>query len=175
MFDLLHPTPPVQCKPKRKLCDLFSEICKIRKLVVLQLKEVCAIRKPVVDARCEHINGINIITAIHVHIEQLVAEQQLEGLDYDIKTTYADVFKPIPHVDEMPSTVLCKINLKDATKMIDTRNYSCSWKFREAWSMLIQQHLDARHIRPSSLPHAFPAFLIPKADVAVLPHWVNDY
>jgi hypothetical protein len=75
----------------------------------------------------------------------------------------------------MPDTVLCKINLKDATKTIDTRNYSCPRKFRDAWSTLIQQHLDAGRIQPSSLAHASPAFLVPKADVTVLPHWVNDY
>lgn len=31
------------------------------------------------------------------------------------------------------------------------------------------------HIRPSSSAHASPAFLVPKADSAALPHWVNDY
>jgi Reverse transcriptase (RNA-dependent DNA polymerase) len=35
--------------------------------------------------------------------------------------------------------------------------------------------LDARRIRPSNSAHASPAFLIPKADQAALPHWVNDY
>jgi hypothetical protein len=35
--------------------------------------------------------------------------------------------------------------------------------------------LDAGHIRPSNLAHASPAFIIQKADLAVLPHLVNDY
>jgi RNase H-like domain found in reverse transcriptase/Reverse transcriptase (RNA-dependent DNA polymerase) len=40
---------------------------------------------------------------------------------------------------------------------------------------LIQQHLDACRIRPSNSAHASPAFIIPKAVLAVLPRWVNDY
>ncbi|KAF8237394.1 hypothetical protein L208DRAFT_1516766, partial [Tricholoma matsutake] len=100
---------------------------------------------------------------------------QLEKLGSDIKESYADIFKPIPHVDEMPSLVLYKINLKDASKTITMRSYSCPRKFWEAWSTLIQRHLDAGCIRPSSLTHASPAFLVPKVDTTNLPHWVNNY
>lgn len=86
---------------------------------------------------------MNIIATIQLCVEQLVAEQHLEKLDAGIKENYANIFKLIPHVDEMPNPVLCKIDLKNASKTIDTRNYSCPWKFCEAWSTLIQQHLDA--------------------------------
>jgi hypothetical protein len=43
------------------------------------------------------------------------------------------------------------------------------------WQTLIQQHLDAGCICPSSSPHASPAFIIPKSDPSVLPQWVNNY
>ena len=43
------------------------------------------------------------------------------------------------------------------------------------WQILIQQHLDAGRIRPSSSPCASPAFIVPKANPNVLPRWVNDY
>jgi hypothetical protein len=92
-----------------------------------------------------------------------------------VHETYADVFRAIPHVDEMPDMVQCKIKLKNAEKTISTRTYSCLWKFCKAWSVLIQQHLDARHIRPSSSEHASPTFLVPKANNTVLPRWVNNY
>jgi hypothetical protein len=128
-----------------------------------------------VDVTCEHVKDIDVIAAIRIRIEQLAAEQELEKLDMQTKERYADVFRPIPHIDEMPDTVLCKINLKNASKMIETRSYSCPRKFREAWSTLIQQHLDAGCIRPLSSAHALPTFLVPKADVSVLLHWVNDY
>ena len=35
--------------------------------------------------------------------------------------------------------------------------------------------MDAGWIRPSSSPCASPAFIVPKANPHVLPHWVNDY
>jgi hypothetical protein len=41
--------------------------------------------------------------------------------------------------------------------------------------MLISQHLDAGRICPSSSPHASAAFIVPKSDPTVLPHWVNNY
>jgi hypothetical protein len=154
---------------------LFNKIKADRKLLVIQLKEVCASCRLLVDARCEQVNGIDIIAAIRIRVEQLAAEQELSKLDAKVKEKYSDVFRPIPHVDEMPDTILCKINLKDASKTIDTRNYSCPRKFREAWSTLIQQHLNASRIRPLSSAHASPAFLVPKADTLVLPRWVNDY
>lgn len=75
----------------------------------------------------------------------------------------------------MPDTVRCKISLKDASHIITTCSYSCPRKYKEAWSILIQQHLDTGRIRPSSSTHASPAFLVPKADKVVLPRWVNDY
>jgi hypothetical protein len=64
MFDLLHPIAPVQRIAKKKLCDLFDEIKANRKLLVEELKKTCAIHRPLVDARCECVNGIDIIAAI---------------------------------------------------------------------------------------------------------------
>jgi hypothetical protein len=92
-----------------------------------------------------------------------------------IKVDYADVFAPIPHIDELPTDVYCRIQLKDAYKTISTRTYSTPRKYKDAWATLIQQHLDAGRIRPSNSAHASPAFLVPKTDTVVLPRWVNDY
>lgn len=41
--------------------------------------------------------------------------------------------------------------------------------------MLIEQHSKAGQIHPLSSPYASPLFIIPKADISVLPHWVNNY
>src|ERR1700691_4220104 len=64
---------------------------------------------------------------------------------------------------------------RTSKKTVQTCSYSTPRKYKEAWSTLIQQHLDAGRIRPSSSAHASPAFLVPKSDTVVLPRWVNDY
>jgi hypothetical protein len=133
-------------KPKMKLRDIFAKVTANRKLLVEELKEFCVSHRPLIDARCEHVKDVDVVAAIRVRIEQLAAEQQLGKLEAELKETYSDVFKPIPHVDEMPDSVLCKIKLKDTEKTISTRSYSCPHKFCEAWGTLIQRHLDARRI-----------------------------
>ena len=137
-FDLLHPVAPPVHKPIMKLRDIIKTNVSNRKLLVNELKEMCAVRQPLIDARCEHVNSFNVIAAICGHIEQLAAVEHLEKLNDQIHKTYADVFKLIPHIDEMPDMVQCKIKLKDATKTISTCSYLCPQKFHEAWSILIQ-------------------------------------
>ena len=92
-----------------------------------------------------------------------------------IKIEFKDVFSEIPHIDDLPSDVYCRIKLKDASRSIHTRTYSTPRKYREAWAILIKQHLDAGQIRPSNSEHTSPAFLVPKTDTTVLPRWVNNY
>lgn len=46
--------------------------------------------------------------------------------------------------------------------VIARRQYTWPKKYHEAWKMLLQQHLDAGRLRPSSSLYASPAFLIPK-------------
>ncbi|KAF8234991.1 hypothetical protein L208DRAFT_1076698, partial [Tricholoma matsutake] len=96
-------------------------------------------------------------------------------IEHEIIAEFADVFQPLPHVDKLPWDVTARIKLKNAEHTIRTWTYAYPQKFRESWKTLIQLHLDAGQIRPSSSPHASPAFIIPKADASVLPRWVNDY
>jgi hypothetical protein len=104
-----------------------------------------------------------------------VAQAQLNSLTNDVRTEFKDVFKPLPHVDRLSPDILCKIKLKNANSKIASYSYSCPCEYRDAWKMLIQQHLDAGHIRLLSSPFASPTFIIPKTDPTVLLHWVNDY
>ena len=78
-------------------------------------------------------------------------------------------------MDNFPKDVFAQIHLKDTNKMITTRSYSTPQKYKEAWAVLIQEHLDTGRIQPSNSQHTSPAFIIPKADKSVLPYWVNDY
>ena len=71
----------------------------------------------------------------------------MDKLDTTVKEKYSNVFSAIPHIDDLPTDVYCRIQLKDATKTITTRSYSTPRKYKEAWAELIQQHLDAGRIR----------------------------
>ena len=96
-------------------------------------------------------------------------------MGHEIFNKYKQVFEPIPHVDELPTNVYCRIQLKDALKTIATRSYSSPCKYREAWQTLLKHHEDAGRIHPSNSSSASPSFLVPKSDSTVFPCWVNDY
>ena len=117
----------------------------------------------------------NFISSILHRINSLEFSASMENLETNLRKTFSKVFEPIPHVDDLPLQPLARITLKDATKMITTRNYPSPRKWKDAWYVLLQQHLDAGRIRPSQAPTGSGAFIIPKADPTVLPRWVNDY
>ena len=118
---------------------------------------------------------ISPVAAIRQHLEVLTVQKNLKELGERVKTEFEEVFKPIPHMDKLPTDVYCCIKLKDASKSITTRTYTSPCKYRDVWNILIQEHLDAGHIRPSNSEHASAAFLVPKTDKTALPRWVNDY
>jgi hypothetical protein len=70
---------------------------------------------------------------------------------------------------------VARIKLKDPNHIIKSHNYACPCKWKDAWCTLLQQHLEAGCICPSSAPVGSGAFIIPNADPTVLPRWVNDY
>ena len=102
-------------------------------------------------------------------------QEQLKYMGAEVFQKYTHVFEPIPHVDDLPIDVYCRIKFKDAAKTISIWTYSSPQKYWEAWQTLIQSHEDASQIRPSNSEHASPSFLTPKADPEVLPCWVNNY
>src|SRR6202167_1497175 len=175
-FDLLHPSVPTPPPPpKRKLREFFKQLQEDRKLMVAELNMVCYDRRRHTEFKFEQVKPIDKVAAIRERIEILAAQKELQLLGESLKTEFKDVFSEIPHINELPTDVYCRIKLKDASKSIQTRTYSTPRKYREAWGTLIKQHLDAGRIRPSNSSHASPAFIVPKTDPAVLPRWVNDY
>jgi hypothetical protein len=48
-------------------------------------------------------------------------------------------------------------------------------RYLESWRRLLNQHVAAGRLQPSSSPFGSPAFIIPKKDPTELPRWVNDY
>ena len=93
----------------------------------------------------------------------------------DIKREFKDVFRPIPHISELPTSETARIQLKNTYEVISKRQYNVPRQFRDNFAKLIQQRLDSGFIRPSSSAFASPSFIIPKADKTALPRWVCDY
>jgi hypothetical protein len=175
-FDLLNPPPvPTPKARKPRLKEFFLQLKEDRALMLAELKLVCHEHYLINRRHFEDVRPPEPVAAMRQRIEQLTAIEQLNRLSDAVKTKYSDVFEAIPHLNELPSDVYCRIKLKDATKTITSRSYATPRKYKEAWSTLIRQHLDAGRIRPSNSAHASPAFLVPKSDPTVLPRWVNDY
>src|SRR6201996_2257185 len=117
----------------------------------------------------------NVITAVLKHIQTLTLDDELTTRENELWSCFATVFEPPSHFNELPQQPLAHIRLKDLTKEIKGQNYPCPWKWKDMWHTLLQQHLDVGCIHPSSAPAGSGAFIIPKANLTVLPQWVNDY
>src|SRR6202522_3846523 len=140
-----------------------------------ELTIVCQKLRPIIDSSLEKTADLDIVSAVRQRIESLALEASLRKEEAEIREDFRDLFEPIPHVNRLPTDCLAEIHLKDPTLRVKGRSYPCPRKYREAWQILIKQHLDAGRIRPSSSPHASPAFIVPKSDPTALPRWVNDY
>jgi len=119
--------------------------------------------------------AVNFIAAVKGKLESLELQQKYNTLKEKLKTEFGKTFEPIPHVNELPDDVYCRIKLRDAMKTISKRTYGCPRKYQEAWKTLIDKHVDSRKIRLSNSEFASPLFIIPKTNPTSLPCWVNDY
>ena len=122
----------------------------------------------------EPVKPINNIAAVRDRISAIINAEICQRKEKKLKEEFKAIFEPVPHFYDLPTDIEARIHLIDPDKPIKTRAYPCPRKFKDAWGTLIQQHLEAGIIRPSSR-FASPAFIIPKADPTVLPRWVNDY
>jgi len=175
-YDLLNPPPCLPPPPpKPRLREQIKNTKLDKKLALAELLLVCHDRLRSGKGVPEIIEPFNVAGAIRDHIEILANEDALLKCEKKIKSDFKGIFEPIPHIDELPTNIVAEIHSKEAEKTIKTRTYPSPRKYKEAWQTLIQQHLDAGRICPSSSPCASPAFIVPKANPNVLPHWVNDY
>lgn len=116
------------------------------------------------------------VAAIRERVEELAELEVLKRENAIMRTRYAALFpEDIPPVDTLPTQVYHHLTMKDANLVITKRQYTCPKKYCEAFRTLLEGHLVTGRMRPSSSPYASPAFLVPKADPAALPRWVNDY
>ena len=117
----------------------------------------------------------DLLASLKQHATSATIEDELAWRDSELQTKFAQIFELPPHVDKLLEQPVARIRLKDQNHCIKTWNYPCPWKWKEAWHTLLQQHLEMGRIHPSSAPAGSGAFIIPKADPNVLPHWVNNY
>ncbi|KAJ3884835.1 hypothetical protein GG344DRAFT_60102 [Lentinula edodes] len=154
-FDLMNPhipTPPLPCRsPKQRRRDVFDtyeDTLEKKKIVLVELRAY--FRDHPLLRRSDPVLPINVAAAVRSRIEQLAVLENLQRRGEDLKSRFADVFGDIPHIDELPTDITCDISLKDANLTMQSRGYASPRKYREAWSVLIEKHLQAGRIRPSS-------------------------
>lgn len=130
----------------------------------------------IMDDTDSHDSLDDIIASVRERIEDLAQLERFAREDAAMKEKFADRFPDdIPHLNHLPTDVYHRIRLKDPNVIIARRKYDCPKKYYEVWKELLQEHLDAGRLRPSSSPYASPAFLVPKSDPTAKPRWVNDY
>ena len=167
------PSPPKPPPPKLKVA-----IKNNKRLKALALKELISSFDEKWGTRLhplEMVKPFDKLKAVKTRICSLINIEILKRKEEKIMRKFSGVFEPIPHYDKLPTDVEAEIKLIDPNKPINSRNYPCPRKYKEAWHTLIQQHLKNGIIQHSSSSFASPAFIIPKADPNVLPRWVNDY
>ena len=143
--------------------------------MVAELNMVCHDCLQHTQYKFKEVKPVDVIASVKVQIEILTVQKELQILGEQTKLKFKDVFSKIPHINELPTDIYCRIWLKNASKLVQMRTYSTPCKYHKAWAILIKQYLNAGRIRPSNSDHASPAFLVPKSDTVVLPWWVNDY
>ncbi|GBE88593.1 Retrovirus-related Pol polyprotein from transposon 17.6 [Sparassis crispa] len=180
-FDLLHPpsiSPPSVLLPPRERRNATAEDSELiaHHQLALHRDIMCDLLLNTPPVPPITSSSISVIASICECVEDLAFLATLTHENADMKSRFADLFPlDIPNLEELPTNVYHHFRLKDPNLIITRCQYDCPKKYREAWKMLLQQHLDAGRMRPSSSPYASPSFLIPKADPTALPCWVNDY
>jgi hypothetical protein len=188
-FDLLNPPDPTKnrknpvCPPqvlrKKEQQEIENGRRKTKKAwtqVLTELHHLFARNTAWFNFEHHSVGPPNVVAAIKTRIAQLAGESVLKRLDRTFKASFEDRFPiDIPHVGNLPKDVYHHIELKPGSPISTARAYSCPRKYRAGWKTLIDQHVAAGRIHPSSSPYTSPSFIIPKADPSVLPRWVNDY
>jgi len=175
-YDLLNP-PKIVPPPARKLrlCEQIKETKADKKLALAELMLVCNDRLKNSKFKPEIVEPFDVVAAVRGCIESLAVADALIRHEQKLKSEFKPIFEPIPHVNDLPQDVIVEIHIKNAEKTIKTCTYPSPQKYKEAWQILIQQHLDAGCIQLLSSPCASPSFIIPKSNPNVLPCWVNNY
>ncbi|SGY38393.1 BQ5605_C003g02019 [Microbotryum silenes-dioicae] len=121
------------------------------------------------------------IRACLAHLEEQQAEEsQSRALEVAFRKEFSDRFPAdIPPVSQYESKVRHRIALKPGMKTPRQPTYGTPMRWCAAWRRLLDEHLAAGRLCPSSSEYSSPAFIIPKkgmdTDPSIMPRWVNDY
>lgn len=119
--------------------------------------------------------NVDVVGAVQARISELNEEVLMEEMTKRIMEEYKDVFGPPPAVEDMPDHEPCRVRLQDPTTILNCPNYSSPRRYQDAWKEILGDLEANGRIRPSSSPHASPAFLVPKSDPKALPRLVIDF
>ena len=134
-YDLLNPVPPPLWKHSRpKLKEQLKQVWADHKLLLTELKYVLNAWRHLMSF--DYVKPLNIVGAVNKHIETLSHTAELMHHKDQLKAKYHKIFKPIPHVDQLPTDVQACIKLKNTEQTIKTCTHQCPRKFQEAWGIL---------------------------------------
>ena len=88
--------------------------------MLAELKLICDSHCKILHLEAVLLKAAIVLAAIQQCISHLASAHQLAEYHNQIKAKYNDFFKPIPHLNELPTDVYCRIHLKDANKQIQT-------------------------------------------------------
>ncbi|GAA5963457.1 hypothetical protein JCM3765_003078, partial [Sporobolomyces pararoseus] len=106
-------------------------------------------------------------------------EEKMKELAKDLMEEFSDLFPttlpalPEDYLDRTETRH--RIKLVDPNKVHNQRAFSTPRKWKDAWKKLLEEHLAAGRLRPSTSPYASACFVIPKKDPSEPPRWLNDY
>ena len=92
------------------------------------------------------------------------------------QTLFADVFRPVPKLDDLPiMETVANIPLKNDKYFPQHHNYTIPKHWTKAMDEIINLCLSQGFIRPSSSQFASSSFLVSKSDPKALPCWICNY
>ena len=174
-YDLLNPEIPIRSWPPERVIPPPTP----PKARLSPIKKIETASEP---ALAGYLLPAPIMAAVRERIEAISFQKRLAKKEAEMREKYRDRF-PLRLPDttfEVPNHIYHRIRLKDPNKTTKGRGYSAPKKYHDSWKNLLEEHLHAGRIRPSSSEHASPAFCVPKyrdgaPDLTVPPCWVNDY
>ncbi|GAA5972542.1 hypothetical protein JCM11641_001892 [Rhodosporidiobolus odoratus] len=107
--------------------------------------------------------------------ERMDMKERAERIMRDFDDLFLSVLPPLAADALERAKARHRIRLLDDTKVHNQRGFSVPRKWREAWKRMLEEHIAAGRLRPSTSPFASAAFVVPKKDPLADPRWDNDY